>query len=340
MPTRDALTALDVALAQAQARALPLSRADLADLSRAVARAVPALPLPGSGATLARWRCLARIAAHDVCLAKILEAHYDALAILHELGATTAAPGGLLAVWAAEPPDARATLGIDAQDRTILHGSKAWCSGADVVAAALVTVHHAEARGLVQLRMDAAGISAPATTWPAVGMARVVSGALQFDGVEVQPVGQAGAYLSRPGFWHGGAGIAACWYGATCAIADTLRTHARVSRDAHAAAHLGAIDIGIGAVQALLRQTAAVIDAGPTQPHIDAVTRVRSATERLATNVIDRVGRALGPAPLCTDAAHAQRCADLSVFIRQSHAEHDWAALGKAAADTDGGWAL
>lgn len=353
MPACDALTLLDAAIAQSRLvssqPALPPTGAALAALSREIAAQLPGLPLPGAGDTLARWRCLARIAAHDVCLVKILEAHYDALAILHELDGQPPSAGTLLAVWAAEPPDAVARLDIatpggaahdDAPHGATLHGRKAWCSGADVVDAALVTVHRGDARALVLLSMDARGVSQPADAWPAVGMARVVSGALHFDAVAVQPIGAAGAYLARPGFWHGGAGIAACWYGATCAIADTLRVHPRVQRDPHAAAHLGAIDIGIGAVQALLRQTAALIDADPAQPHIDAVTRVRSATERLASDVIDRVGRALGAGPLCTDAAHAQRCADLSVFIRQSHAEQDWAALGKAAAGNDLGWTL
>ncbi|MDQ2757232.1 MAG: acyl-CoA dehydrogenase, partial [Actinomycetota bacterium] len=40
------------------------------------------------------------------------------------------------------------------------------------------------------------------------------------------------------------------------------------------------------------------------------------------------VGRALGAAPLCLDAAHAQAVADVQVYVRQSHAERDLAALG------------
>ena len=86
--------------------------------------------------------------------------------------------------------------------------------------------------------------------------------------------------------------------------------------------------------------TADAIDAQPDAPHVEAVMRVRSLLERTATGVIDRVGRALGPGPLCADAAHAQRCADLATFIRQSHAERDWAAIGRAAGTRSVGWAL
>ena len=36
-------------------------------------------------------------------------------------------------------------------------------------------------------------------------------------------MGADGAYLDRPGFWHGGAGIAACWHGGAVALAQFAR---------------------------------------------------------------------------------------------------------------------
>lgn len=300
----------------------------------------PALPLPGSGRTLDRWRALARIAAQDVCLVKVLEAHHDAIAILAELGASPVHDHGLMAVWAAEPPDAKLAFSPRGQDWGTLEGTKAWCSGANLVQSALVTAHHGEQTVLAYVRLDQAGITLHDDAWSAVGMARVVSGRVRFEGVRAALVGAPGSYLSRPGFWHGGGGIAACWFGAACAIAETLRVHPRIARDPHAAMHLGAVDMVLTASTCVLRDVAARIDDRPDEPHIDAVTRVRSFVERACTEVIDRVGRALGPAPLCEDRAHALRCADLTTFIRQSHAERDWAALGQAAARGDAPWTL
>jgi hypothetical protein len=43
------------------------------------------------------------------------------------------------------------------------------------------------------------------------------------------------------------------------------------------------------------------------------------------------VGHALGASPYCKDAHFAQLAADLPVFLRQSHAERDLAALGDLA---------
>jgi hypothetical protein len=54
---------------------------------------------------------------------------------------------------------------------------------------------------------------------------------------------------------------------------------------------------------------------------------VRHVVESGATEVLDRVGRATGAEPLGHDAAHARRVADLTVYLRQSHAEADMAAL-------------
>jgi hypothetical protein len=45
-----------------------------------------------------------------------------------------------------------------------------------------------------------------------------------------------------------------------------------------------------------------------------------------------RTDRALGPGPLCLDEQHARAVADLTVYVRQSHAERDLAALGSLAA--------
>lgn len=302
---------------------------------------MPALPFPGGGDTLSRWRGLAALAAADVCLAKVMEAHYDAQAILHELQARAPSDRGLYAVWAAEPPDARLVFVEDEDPGGAgqLHGVKAWCSGAGLVDRALVTAHAGTRRVLVEVDMAQATVCPTDDDWHAVGMARVHSGRVTFDGARGTRVGMPGAYLERPGFWHGGAGIAACWFGAACAIAEPLRRHPRAVRDPHAAAHLGAIDVALCAAAAVLRETAARVDSAPGSPHVEAVMRARALIERVAIGVIDRVGRALGPAPLCEDAAHARRCADLAVFVRQSHAERDWAVIGHAAG-AGAGWTL
>jgi len=54
--------------------------------------------------------------------------------------------------------------------------------------------------------------------------------------------------------------------------------------------------------------------------------------------VMARVGRALGAGPLCHDEAHARRVADLTVYLRQHHAERNLAELGALAAEAGTSW--
>ncbi|MEG2805446.1 acyl-CoA dehydrogenase [Stenotrophomonas sp.] len=307
-----------------------------ADAREVLARQ-PVLPLPGRGHTLERWRALAAIAAQDLCVAKVMEAHYDAQAILEDLHAAPLDADTLAAVWAAEGP--QATLRFDAASGT-LSGTKPWCSGAGLVDVALVTAASDDGGQLLRIRADAPGIRLRPHTWHATGMGGIPSGSVAFTDVPAEPVGKAGAYLARPGFWHGGAGIAACWYGAAVALAAPLQRSPRVAGDAQTAALLGQVDMALQAAAALMRELAAWIDAMPSQPHRADVLRVRSVVERACTQVLDAVGRALGPAPMCLDRAHATRWSDLTVFIRQSHADRDWAELGRAIQGEEGPWTL
>jgi hypothetical protein len=51
-----------------------------------------------------------------------------------------------------------------------------------------------------------------------------------------------------------------------------------------------------------------------------------------------RVGRALGAGPLGHDQAHGRRVADLTVYLRQHHAERDLAELGALAVEAGASW--
>jgi len=66
--------------------------------------------------------------------------------------------------------------------------------------------------------------------------------------------------------------------------------------------------------------------------------RVRALAEATATEVMHRVGRALGASPPSHDEAHGRRVADLTVYIRQHHAERDLAELGALVADDGTAW--
>jgi hypothetical protein len=138
---------------------------------------------------------------------------------------------------------------------------------------------------------------------------------LSFDDVVALPVGGPGAYTSRPGFWHGGLGVAACWYGGAVGVGRHVLAQARAGApaDPHLLAHLGGVEAALGAAADSLLAAAAVIDADPTRRLPRLAARVRAAVEAAATEVLDRVGRAGGAEPRGHDARHAKRVADLTV---------------------------
>lgn len=297
------------------------------------------LPLPGSGATFQRWTALAAIAEDDLCLARLSEAHLDALAILAELGGPSAAAATRWGVWAANPPSPAVTA-QQAPGGWELDGVKPWCSGARACTHALVTANAPD--GYRLFAVELAGARPRPGTWAAVGMAGSDSLEVDLTGVAAEPVGGPGAYLDRPGFWHGAMAVAACWYGGAVGMARALLlAGAKRPLEPHALAHLGAIDAGLSAVGTALRVAAGRVDADPhddQHEHQVLAAQLRAQCERAATEVLDRVGRALGAGPLCRDARHAGLAADLPVYLRQSHAEADLAHLGTLALERGTSW--
>ncbi|MBC2638001.1 MULTISPECIES: acyl-CoA dehydrogenase family protein [unclassified Rhodococcus (in: high G+C Gram-positive bacteria)] len=295
------------------------------------------LPLPGGGATADRWAHLTRWSSRDLAVGRLLEAHADADAILAELDGTRAGRDEVWGVWASEPPHPV----LDASESSSgwrLRGTKAWCSGASMCTHALVTARVAGQPRLFAVDLREPRVAAGTGGWRNPGMAATDTESVTFDDVPARPIGAATAYLERPGFWHGGIGVAACWFGGALAVAEPLRARAGSGRaDSHQLAHLGAVDVAVSAARWSLASAAGEVDASPFDHRSARVRafRVRGLIERTASEVIDRVGRALGAAPLATNAEHARNVADLLVYIRQSHAEHDLATLGELVAGED-----
>ncbi|WPO97992.1 acyl-CoA dehydrogenase [Pseudomonas sp. HR96] len=287
------------------------------------------LPVPGSGQTLARFQALAEVAGHDLGLCKLYEGHTDALAIMEELGHPQLDATSLWGIWASEPPSARLEVRNDG-GRVVLAGRKAWCSGARVVDNGLVTAWDAEGRQqLVAVQLQQPSVQVVDEGWHAVGMAATQSLTVVFDQTPADAIGGPGDYLSRPGFWQGGIGIAACWFGAARALGEALLQHCGTRGEPQALAHLGAVDAALHGAASTLRQAAEQLDRLPTADCQLLARRARAVIEHSCEQVLHHTGRALGAGPYCHDLHFARLMADLPVYLRQSHAERDLAALGQ-----------
>lgn len=279
------------------------------------------LPLPGAGDTAGRWSSLMRFGRRDLALARLAEGHCDAVAILHEAGRAPE-PNALYGVWAAKSPEAGAVLG-----NGVLDGTVRFCSGAHHLDRALV----AASGWLVDIALDERVKPVPGT-WQPQGMGASDSPDVVLSRIPVAEqmlVGEEGFYLSRPGFWVGGAGVAAVWFGGAVGVLDELFELDR-ELDEHQYAHLGAVHTSLRSTEALLEHAASRIDAAPGEQHTTLAWTCRAAAERLGWQALDRAPKIAGVAGLCRNPRFAQRLADLQVYVRQHHGERDLAALGRA----------
>ena len=244
----------------------------------------------------------------------------------------------------------------------LLSGTKPWCSLAGRLSHALVTAQDPDGHGrlfAVALRHD--GVVDLDTPWVARGLGDVRTTTLTMTDVPAEPVGPPGWYLSRPGFAWGAIGVAAVWYGAAVALRDTLlEASRRRPPDQIALAALGRADTAVYAAGCVLAEAGRLVDERPSaagdvadatngsnapasrdsggagavtdaQPDWGMLAaRVRAVVHDAAETCLRTVGHALGPGPLTGDDVHARRVAELTVYLRQHHADRDLARLGES----------
>lgn len=303
-------------------------------------RTAPRTPFPGQGLTRRLYSILASVAAADLTAARTVEPHLDALAILEQAG-ITAAPG-TWGVFAAEGPGTALTA-TETAEGWELSGRKPWCSLAGNLDYAVVTAHTGAGRRrafAVDLRQPAV-VPVPGT-WVSRGLAAVDSGPVDFDRARARPVGADNWYLERPGFAWGGIGVAACWYGGAVGVARRMFSAAQEREpDQIAQMLLGTADLRLEAARAVLEAAADRIDAGRAGGRDGAILaqRVRNIVADAAEEVLAAADHGLGPGPLALEEEHARRTADLRIYLRQHHAERDYAALGRSLLqDGDAPW--
>ena len=280
-----------------------------------------ALARPGAGNTAERHRRIYDVGREDLSLVKLIEAHWDAIAILQEAGRVPA-QNARYAVWASEIPGKPIQFFNDQ-----LSGVKEFCSGAGLVDRALVTagdvlVEVDLAHSADRIRMDASG-------WCTEAFRLTQTSTLTFHDCPAVVVGERNWYVERAGFWRGACGPAAAWAGGATGLVDYAATTKK--DDPHTFAHLGAMRANVWAMQTLLTAAAVDFDENPTANAMVRALEVRHLIEQLCTDILTRFVRARGPAPYVKRADVSRRHAELELFPRQSHAERDLETLGRAA---------
>jgi hypothetical protein len=292
------------------------------------------MPLPGSGSTWDRFTTLARWSSVDLSLGRLCEGHADAIAILAEADMKPFDTQVSYGVWAARGSRSR-TIAQREGSGWRLSGSKEFCSGASILDRALVTAESALGYLLFDVAVSDVVAARHDDSWPATGMANSMSLTLDFGGAVVddaQVVGPASFYTQRPGFWFGGAGVAACWYGGAVGLVNDLIDSGSPESSEHAMADLGLAASSLESMRCVLKSVAQGFDDDPLDEGGQAQFRslvARQVVHDRATEVLARVASAGGARPLCHNEVESRRAADLYVYLSQHHGGVDAAALGR-----------
>lgn len=287
------------------------------------------LPMPGHGRTADRWLALLALARRDdVAVARLAEAHVDALAILHEAGLEPV-EHALYGVWASVGRGRDVELDADGR----VSGSKPFCSGIGVVDRALVDVHVGDRRQLVDVAVGPGALDTvtPGDGWATPALADTATGPVRFAGHPVDRlVGDPGWYLDRVGFWHGASGPAACWAGAAIGLVDDHDP----GDDPFRRAHFGAMRAESHLLETVLTRAGDAIDRHPDDGSTARVTALmtRYLVHESCLRIADRYARSAGPRGLIGERS-SQRYADLLLYVRQFHADHDLVALTRTILD-------
>jgi hypothetical protein len=304
-------------------------------LSRFRTLATEDLPRPATGQTALRHQRLLEVGREDLTLARLAEAHWDAVAILGEAGRKPS-PNQLYGVWASEKPGEALQLRSGKNGMTVT-GSKMFCSGAGLIDRVLLTVGSPQELLLeVDLKQNIDAIRFDGTAWKTTAFSGTKTSNATFEDAAISQediVGDPGWYSERPGFWHGACGPAACWAGGAVGLVDFATKQQR--KDPHTLAHLGAMRAQVWGLRSYLELAGREIDGNPSnsfEAEVRALS-LRHLVEQICTDVLRRIPRAYGPGPLAMDERVSRRYQELDLYLRQSHAERDLERLGSKFSD-------
>lgn len=291
------------------------------------------LPLPGGGLTSQRFARLFELGRHDLELARLAEAHYDAHAIAADLGASLRE--GLYGVWAASGPDPLTATRVNAEFDLV--GNVPWCSGLGVVDRALVVARDTgggeNAGGLLfDVSVEQGRIVSTGREWSTPAFAATGTATLHYRTrvSNSNLVGQSHDYFARPAFWHNAIGVSAGWAGGLRGVLDLYEQRWKRT-DPHSLGHLGSASAWAEATKAIIAQAGLHMDERPhdyewAQAH---ALRVRHVVERACITALDHLAVGGGPEPLAFDADIIRRTQQLQLYIRQCHGVRDLVAVGE-----------
>lgn len=269
---------------------------------------------------------LQRVAAVDLCLARLVEGHADAQRILDQADVTPCP--GVYGVWASRS----AGTGLKAAPRDAgwaLSGRLRFASGIDLIDRALAPGWLDDGDHLL-FDVAADEVDADRSSWTTSAMDASQSFTVDVEQqVTRPPVGERNFYLTRPGFVVGGLGPAAVWTGGARGICELVAAGLRrFQATPHQLRRLGLMEQAVWTAELALGQAPATVARGGEASRM--ASRVRTAVVLAADVVLAEAPVIVGPAGLSTQPRLARALADLGIYVRQHHLDLELADLGAA----------
>jgi alkylation response protein AidB-like acyl-CoA dehydrogenase len=295
-----------------------------------------ALPLKcgGAGLTgLSLSEILRSMGWGSLPLGRLFEGHVNALELVLRYGnhqriqlvADEARAGKLFGVWNTD--DANGLRLIHRHGRFWLEGRKILASGAGHIERPLVTATDENGRRLMVLPKMGGSDRANLSGWMAQGMRASATGAVNFTGVEIEPieiVGGEGDYERQPWFSAGAWRFAAVHLGGMERLFDLLRRHLQETnrgQDPHQAARLGRAAMAVETAGLWVAQAASSTQAplGSRAPEqlVAYVNLARLSVEAAALELMQLVQRSVGLQAFMRPNPIERIARDLATYLRQ-----------------------
>lgn len=271
------------------------------------------------------------VARTDLCLARLVEGHADAMRIIDQASAEPRP--GVYGVWASRS----AGTGLSAKrdgDAWLVDGELRFASGVDIIDRALVTAWVDEETHLL-FDLDVSSFRPDRSSWQSSGMDASRSFTVRADAVAAADViGSENFYLRRPGFVVGGLGVAAVWAGGaqrvTDLVVDGLRAFAATP---HQLRRLGAMRQASWEATTLVHHVAGGLAERDDRSTSAEVAGARTAVATACDRVLSEAALVVGPGGLSGNVHLARTMADLQMYVRQHHLDSTLQALGRAVID-------
>jgi alkylation response protein AidB-like acyl-CoA dehydrogenase len=284
----------------------------------------------GKPGALALLRLFVLLGRASLPVARLYEAHVNALQLIERYGAACladeaardAAAGHLFALWVTDPrtPLVLAPRGAG----FVLEGGKSFCSGAGVATRALITAATESGTRMLVVSLEPGARVLPSPV-KLGGMRAAITGSVDFSGIEVMAgalLGGEGDYLREPvfsaGAWRGSASA----LGGLSALLDLHRDDLRLRQrdtDPHQRARFGQLLIAHETASLWMDKAAlrGCLEDGPAEEIVAYVNLARIAVEAACLDALRLTQRSLGLNAFIAGSSAELLCRDLATYLRQ-----------------------